>query len=151
MTSGDQPARRHSSSWEAGRASRTTAGRNGKATAKAMRRQPSKRLAGVPDASSTKGKERAKCPRPKLMLPGSRTACACLAARSSCESASLLEYWRAESSAQFPPYGVDVRHFLCGPLATHHSPLATAFPWPPAVWRLIYGTGIRNHAKPLKT
>src|SRR6202166_4169955 len=142
MTSGDQPARRHSSSWEAGRAYRTTAGRKGKATAKAMRRQ---------DASGTKGKERAKCPRPKLMLPGSRTACACLAASSSCESASLLENWRAESSAQSPPYGVDVRDLLCGPLATHHSPLATAFPWPPAVWRLIYGTGIRNHAKPLKT
>jgi len=57
--------------------------------------------------------------------------------------------------AQSPPYVVDLRAFRRGPLAT-------AFPWPPAVWRpalgvrqqcggLIYGTGIRNHSKALKT
>jgi hypothetical protein len=34
-------------------------------------------------------------------------------------------------------------------LATHHSSLATAFPWPP--WRLIYGAAIRNAPKALKT
>jgi hypothetical protein len=49
----------------------------------------------------------------------------------------------AGSPAQSPPYGVDVRAVLEGPLATNHSTLATVF--------LIYGTGIRNRAKPLKT
>jgi hypothetical protein len=65
----------------------------------------------------------------------------------------------AGSPAQSPPCGVDVRTCLSALLVTHHSlarqhiggTLATAFPWPPAVWRLIYGTGIRNRAKPLKT
>jgi hypothetical protein len=173
-------------------------------------------------------------PRRKRIGLRPTTACACLAARSSCESASLLEDWRAESPAQLRPYGVDVRAHqvssllggrslssdttmpLClttacadspaqlppcgvavrasfrGPLVpgsdhepgsrcpvcasrsnlrdavsaryrdTNHSTLATAFPWPPAVRRpalgvrhpfggLIYGTGIRNRAKPLKT
>jgi hypothetical protein len=49
----------------------------------------------------------------------------------------------AVSPAQLPPCGVAVRAILRGLLATQHSPLATAF--------LIYGTGIRNRAKPLKT
>jgi hypothetical protein len=57
----------------------------------------------------------------------------------------------ADSPAQSPPCGVDVRTCLSGLLVTHHCTLDTAFPWPPAVWRLIYGTGIRNPAKRLKT
>jgi hypothetical protein len=44
------------------------------------------------------------------------TACACLAARSSCESASLLEDWRAGSLAQSPPCGVLARAIFRGPL-----------------------------------
>jgi hypothetical protein len=101
----------------------------------------------------------------------------------------------AESPAQSPPHGVDIRAFRRVQLATRSqlrkieprsnsvapgakarlealvtagmNPrpsmpdicemacndefLAAAFPWPPAAWRLIYGTGIRNRAKPLKT
>jgi hypothetical protein len=57
----------------------------------------------------------------------------------------------AGSLAQLLTYGLAVRALFGGSLATSLSSLATAFPWPPAVWRLIYGTGIRNRAKSLKT
>jgi hypothetical protein len=48
-------------------------------------------------------------PRHKATGLSPSTACACLAARSSCESAILLEDWLAEPPAQSPPYGLDVR------------------------------------------
>jgi hypothetical protein len=49
----------------------------------------------------------------------------------------------AGSPAQFRTYAVDVRTCLPGSLVTRHLSLVTGF--------LIYGTGIRNRAKPLKT
>jgi hypothetical protein len=64
-------------------------------------------------------------PRRKQMLVSLLTTCAC-----------PPDFWRAESPAQLPPCGVEVRAFRQGPLVA-------AF--------LIYGTGIRNRAKWLKT
>jgi hypothetical protein len=49
----------------------------------------------------------------------------------------------ADSPAQSPPFDAEVRAIRRGSLATRHSPLAAAI--------LIYGTGIRNHSKSLKT
>jgi hypothetical protein len=49
----------------------------------------------------------------------------------------------AGSLAQLLTYGLAVRALFGGSLATSHASLATAF--------LIYGTGIRNAAKSLKT
>src|ERR1700674_3273778 len=59
-------------------------------------------------------------PRRKRTLLSPPTACACLAARSVCESASFLEDWRADLPAQFPPYDGDVRAFLSGSMFTNH-------------------------------
>jgi hypothetical protein len=82
------------------------------------------------------------------------TACACLAAL---WRADLQVYPEPAEWAQSPPCGVDPKREIgAQPPNSNRS-----YKWrfgepnqparPPALWRLIYGTGIRNRAKPLKT
>jgi hypothetical protein len=74
---------------------------------------------GSRPAKSSQGRAGFK-PRHKPTRLSPSTACACLAARSVCESASFLEDWRAAPPAQSPPYDVDVRACLSGSMFTNH-------------------------------